>query len=33
MADSSSEDEATIAQDLVVTKYKMTGDIVNSKYF
>ncbi|XP_072047554.1 proliferation-associated protein 2G4-like [Amphiura filiformis] len=31
MADSSSEDEATtIAQDIVVTKYKMVGDIVNN---
>lgn len=25
------ENEKTIAEDLVVTKYKMAGDIVNSK--
>ena len=32
MADSGSEDEtATIAHDIVVTKYKMAGEIVNSK--
>lgn len=26
------EGEKTIAEDLVVTKYKMAGDIVNRKY-
>ena len=26
------ESEKTIAEDLVVTKYKMAGDIVNRKY-
>ena len=26
------EDEHTIAEDLVVTKYKMAGEIVNSKH-
>lgn len=26
------EDEHTIAEDIVVTKYKMAGDIVNSEY-
>lgn len=27
------ENEKTIAEDLVVTKYKMAGDIVNSKFY
>ena len=27
------EEEHTIAEDLVVTKYKMTSEIVNSKYY
>ena len=27
----SSDDEPTIAQDVVVTKYKMAGDMANSK--
>ena len=26
------EEEATIAEDIVVTKYKMAGEIVNSKF-
>ena len=29
----SSEDEHTIAEDVVVTKYKMAGDMANRKSF
>ena len=29
--DSQEEDEPTIAEDVVVTKYKMAGDMANSK--
>lgn len=32
MADVEKEPEKTIAEDLVVTKYKLAGEIVNSKY-
>lgn len=32
MADDKDVDEKTIAEDLVVTKYKMAGEIVNSKF-
>ena len=28
----SSDEEPTIAEDVVVTKYKMAGDMANSKY-
>ena len=28
----SSDEEPTIAEDVVVTKYKMGGDMANSKY-
>lgn len=31
MADKDEQQEKTIAEDLVVTKYKMSGDIANSK--
>lgn len=31
MPDSDSEEEPTIASDVVVTKYKMVGDMVNGK--
>jgi len=30
--DSSGEEEPTISEDLVVTKYKMAGDMANRKY-
>lgn len=33
MAEEKDVTEKTIAEDLVVTKYKMAGDIVNRKYF
>lgn len=33
MADDKDVVEKTIAEDLVVTKYKMAGEIVNSEYF
>lgn len=33
MAEKEQENEATIAQDIVVTKYKMSGEMVNSMYF
>ena len=29
---SSSDDEPTIAEDVVVTKYKMAGDMANSEW-
>ena len=32
MASEDKEIEKTIAEDLVVTKYKLAGEIVNSKY-
>lgn len=32
MADKDEQQEKTIAEDLVVTKYKMAGDIANRKY-
>ena len=32
MSDSESETEKTIAEDVVVTKYKMAGDMANSEY-
>lgn len=32
MADIVEKEEKTIAEDLVVTKYKLAGEIVNSKY-
>lgn len=32
MADIVEKDEKTIAEDLVVTKYKLAGEIVNSKF-
>ena len=32
MPDSDTEEEPTIAQDIVVTKYKMVGDMVNGKF-
>lgn len=32
MADDKDVEEKTIAEDLVVTKYKMAGEIVNSKF-
>jgi len=32
MADVEKEPEKTIAEDLVVTKYKLAGEIVNSEY-
>lgn len=32
MADDKEVNEKTIAEDLVVTKYKLAGEIVNSKW-
>ena len=32
MADKDDQQEKTIAEDLVVTKYKMAGDIANRKF-
>ncbi len=29
----SSDEDPTIAEDVVVTKYKMAGDICNSEYY
>ena len=33
MADKDEQEIKTIAEDLVVTKYKMAGDIANRKFF